>query len=129
MPFTSAERDYLKSQGIGRIATVSAKGEPDVAPVSFRIHEGAICIGGLDMERTIKYHNVRKTGRAAFTVDDLASTDPWEPRGLKVRGNADIIVGPGGTPEIRIDPEVVWSWGINHEAETYFNDQVEKRRF
>ena len=63
MPFTDAERQYLRSQAIGRIATVSARGEPDVAPVSFRIHEGAICIGGLDMTRTVKYRNVLRTAR------------------------------------------------------------------
>jgi pyridoxamine 5'-phosphate oxidase family protein len=127
MPFTDAERQYLRSQGIGRIATVSRRGEPDVAPVSFRIHDGAICIGGLDMTRTVKYRNVLRTGRAAFVVDDLASEHPWVPRGLKIRGGAEIIIGPGGTPEIRIVPEIVWSWGINRGAETYFNDVVEKR--
>ena len=128
MSFTEEERRYIRSQPIGRIATVSAKGEPDVAPVSFRIHEGMICIGGLDNEATIKYRNVMATGRAAFVVDDLADTDQWEPRGLKIRGSADIITGPGGAPEIRIHPEVVWSWGLNQGAETYFADVVEKRK-
>jgi pyridoxamine 5'-phosphate oxidase family protein len=126
VPFTAAERRYLRSRGIGRLATVSARGEPDVAPVSFRIHGGAICIGGRDMVHTIKFRNVCHTGRAAFVVDDLAGERPWEPRGLKLRGAADIITGPGG-PEIRIIPETVWSWGINAPADSYFNEVIERR--
>ena len=34
--FTPAEIEYLKSQRLGRLATVNSKGEPHVVPVSFR---------------------------------------------------------------------------------------------
>ena len=34
--FTPAEIAYLESQRIGRLATVSAAGEPHVVPVNFR---------------------------------------------------------------------------------------------
>ena len=129
MPFTAPERTYLASQPLGRIATVSPGGAPDVAPVGFRVHGDEILVGGMDNEATIKYRNVVATGRAAFVVDDLASRDPWEPRGLKIRGKADVVDGPGGRPEIRITPKTVWSWGLNHDAETYFNDVVERRDF
>ena len=34
MSFTESERTYLEGQPLGRIATASASGEPDVAPVT-----------------------------------------------------------------------------------------------
>ena len=66
------------------------------------------------------------TGAAAFVVDDLASIDPWRARGVKVRGTAvgDETVGRG---RIRITPEVIWSWGINPDAEKHFAGIIERR--
>jgi hypothetical protein len=46
--FTSEEHVYLQSQRLGRLATVSEKGELHVVPVTFRYnpHEDSIDIGG-----------------------------------------------------------------------------------
>ena len=44
-------------------------------------------------------------------VDDLASTNPWRPRGVEVRGRAEIADGV-----IRIHPERVVSWGIDSDV-------------
>ena len=113
MPFTEEERNYLKGHAIGRLASVSSNGETDIAPVSYRIHEGHVCIGGLDVARTIKYQNVVATGRVAFVVDDGDATDRRGPRGVKMHGHADVVAGPAGAPEIRVVPDDVWSWGLN----------------
>jgi pyridoxamine 5'-phosphate oxidase family protein len=43
-------------------------------------------------------------------IDDLASTDPWHPRAVEVRGPAEAIPLP--TPLIRIYPERIVSWGL-----------------
>jgi pyridoxamine 5'-phosphate oxidase family protein len=43
-------------------------------------------------------------------VDDLASTDPWRPRGIEVRGRAEAI--DGARPMIRIHSERVVPWGL-----------------
>ena len=51
-----------------------------------------------------------RTGRAAIVIDDLASTDPWHPRGIEVRGRGEAIALP--TPLIRIHPERIVSWGL-----------------
>lgn len=59
-------------------------------------------------------------------VDDLASIDPWRPRGVKVRGAAVIEHLDGGM-QIRITPETIWSWGINDGADTHFGP-IEKRQ-
>ena len=32
-----------------------------------------------------KFGDVTRTGRAAIVIDDLASVDPWRPRGIKIR--------------------------------------------
>lgn len=127
MPFTQDERSYLDDQRIGRIATASAKGTPDVAAVTFTVgDDGTIVVSGLDNPKTLKWRNVAATGKAAFVVDDLASIDPWRPRGVKLRGTAvaDDTVGRG---VIRITPEVIWSWGINTGAETHFAGVIERR--
>ena len=53
--------------------------------------------------------------KVALVVDDLVSTDPWTPRGLRVYGTAELIersgmFGPG--VYMRITPEVSWSWNL-----------------
>jgi len=128
MSFTEHELAYLTEQRLGRIATASPTAEPDVAPVTFRLTpEGRLEIDGIDNPKTIKWKNVAATGRAAFVIDDLASTSLWRPRGVKVRGAASADIDPDGRKVIRITPEVIWSWGINPDAEKHFADIVERR--
>lgn len=126
--FTDHELQYLSTQHLGRIATTSAGTEPDVAPVTFRItSQHRIEIDGFDNPKTLKWRNVLATGRAAFVVDDLATTDPWAPRGIKVRGSASADTDPDGRRVIRITPETVWSWGINADAPKHFAGRIERR--
>ena len=56
-----------------------------------------------------------------------ASVDPWRPRGVKVRGRAEIDTAGQGQTRIRVTPEPVWSWGINGGAPKHFADRIEKR--
>jgi pyridoxamine 5'-phosphate oxidase family protein len=111
--FTEAELGYLLGERrLARVATVGKDGTPHVVPVgwSYNPELDTIDIGGHDFERTKKYRDVRRTGRAAVVIDDLASTDPWRPRGVEVRGRAEAIDDP--RPLIRIHPERVVSWGV-----------------
>jgi pyridoxamine 5'-phosphate oxidase family protein len=126
--FTDAELDYLRGQALGRIATASPDGEPEVSPVGFSADAEGIVTGGLDITKTVRYRNILRTGRAAMVVDDLATVDPWAPRGVKVRGRAEILTDDEGRASIRIHPETVWSWGINEGAETHFAGRIEKRQ-
>ena len=111
--FSEAELDYLVGERrLGRVATTGKDGTPHVVPVgwSYNAEHDSIDIGGHDLERTKKYRDVERSGRAAIVIDDLASTDPWRPRAVEVRGSAEAL---GGTrPLIRIHPERVLSWGI-----------------
>ena len=70
----------------------------------------AIEIGGIELERSKKFRDIARTGRAAIVIDDVESTDPWQPRGVEVRGRAEAIALP--TPLIRIHPERIISWGL-----------------
>ena len=111
--FTEAELRYLAGgRQLGRIATVGADGTPHVVPVAW-IYNAAretIDVGGHELERSKKFRDVDRTGRAAIVIDDLASRDPWRPRGIEIRGRGEAIALP--TPLIRIFPQRIVSWGI-----------------
>ena len=79
MAFTEQELEYLRSQPLGRIATVGPDDQPDNAAVGFRaLDDGTILVGGMNVTRTRKWRNVEAgNDRVAFVVDDLASTRPW----------------------------------------------------
>ena len=110
--FTAAELSYLASQPLMRFATASSEGKPDVAPVVFEVDGDDIVTAGFDIIRTVRYRNIEMNPRATLVIDDLASVQPWSPRGIKIIGSAT-IEHPNGTPRFRITPEVVISWGIN----------------
>ena len=119
MALTEAEIAYLESQPVGRLATVSPDGMPQVNPVGFRYDAelGVIDIGGRGLSATKKFRNVAAGSRAALVIDEV-SQQPWRVRGLEIRGDAEVLVEqepqrPGFSPElIRIHPRRVISWGI-----------------
>lgn len=113
--FTSNELAYLRTQPLARFATASADGQPDVAVVSFGIDGDDLVTGGFDIAKTVRYKFVKANPRAVIVIDDLASTDPWAPRGIKVRGSVAVEAHEGGE-RFRIKPEVIWSWGVEEPA-------------
>jgi pyridoxamine 5'-phosphate oxidase family protein len=123
--FTDLEVAYLQSQRLSRLATASASGQPEVSAVGFGLEGDAIVSGGIDLTKTVRFKNLKENPRATIIVDDLASTDPWTPRGVKVRGAATVEEHEGSL-RVRIVPEVIWSWGINPDAEKRFGS-IERR--
>jgi pyridoxamine 5'-phosphate oxidase family protein len=112
--FTEAELQYLAGgRQLGRVATVGADGTPHVVPVAwiYNAARDTIDIGGSELERTKKFRDVHRSGRVAIVIDDIASEDPWRPRGIEVRGRGEAIAMP--TPLIRIHPERIVTWGID----------------
>ena len=111
--FLDAELRYLAGgRQLARLATVGADGTPHVVPVAF-IYNAArdtIDVGGSELDRTKKFRDVARTGRAAIVIDDLAEGEEWHPRGIEVRGRGEAIALP--TPLIRIHPERIVSWGL-----------------
>ena len=117
--FSEKEKDFIKTQKLARIATASADGQPDVAPVNFEFDGEFFYVGGLSITKTLKYKNVLSNPRVSIVFDDFENANPWRPRGLKAHGTADIVSGQGRVlsgEHIRIKPEKTWSWGIEEPA-------------
>ena len=110
--FTSAEVEYLRSQPLMRFASASLDGRPDVAPVVFELDGDDILTAGFNITHTVRYRNIQSNPRVSVVVDDLASVNPWSPRGIKIIGTA-MIEESDGSPRFRISPTVIISWAIN----------------
>ncbi len=120
--FEPEEIDYLNSQRHGRLATVDHTGQPHVVPVAYRFDEAAdaIDVGGPVIALTKKFRDAQGDPRVAFVVDDILP--PWRPRGIEIRGHAEILasgghlIHEGFAPElIRITPRRLACWGIQGE--------------
>lgn len=130
MTLTAAERDYLASQPLGRLATRRPDGSLQNSPVGFRYDEetGTIDIAGRALGDTRKFHNVADNGEVALVVDDLVSLNPWMVRGVEIRGYAEALVDQepasfyASREIIRIRPRRVISWGIGPEAGMHGRD-------
>lgn len=118
--FSEKEMAYLKAQRLARIATVSKKSQPDVAPISFEFDGQYFYVGGRDNPATMKYRNVeRGNTKVAIVFDDWESLEPWRPRSLKIHGSAELVKRKGNLGQgtyLRITPEVKWSMGIDEPA-------------
>jgi pyridoxamine 5'-phosphate oxidase family protein len=118
--FTEAEIAYLDGQRLGRLATVSASGAPHVVPTSFRYNPelDTLDLGGIGMGHSKKFRDARDQRQVAFVVDDVLP--PGQPRGIEVRGVAEVLgeggqaLGPGFDAEmIRLHPTRIVAWGID----------------
>src|SRR5260221_14283314 len=121
--FTPPEIEYLKSQRLGRLATVNSKAEPHVVPVGFRYNPElhTIDIGGHNIAQSKKFRDAARYGRAAFVVDDVRR--PWKPRGIEIRGRAGVFSTGGQEIVASFDPDLIGvsparviGWGIADES-------------
>jgi pyridoxamine 5'-phosphate oxidase family protein len=117
--FTDQEIAYLRSQPIGRLASIGPDEQPDVVPVGLEFDGMAFWVGGsgASVLRTRKFRNIQAGHhKVALVVDDLVSFDPFIARGIRVYGDATGpvermgMVGPGF--HVRIIPSVSWSWNM-----------------
>ncbi|MGC4105113.1 MAG: PPOX class F420-dependent oxidoreductase [Thermomicrobiales bacterium] len=120
---TARQIEYLKTQRLGRLATVDADGAPQNNPVGFRLNaDGTIDIPGFANESTRKWRNVARNPRVAFVVDDFEA-NPWRVRFVEVRGTAEQIPDPDPDRRprqpskaiIRITPTHVYEYGLDGE--------------
>jgi pyridoxamine 5'-phosphate oxidase family protein len=100
MVLSSAELEFLRSQRIGRFATVGPSGWPHVAPVMYAVDdEGAL---EFDVDG-VKLRNLTAEPRAAMVVDAMGPK-----RGIALQGHARLIA-----PErARLEPLRKFSWGL-----------------
>ena len=117
--FSESEVSYLKTQRLARMATASKNGVPEVSPVGFEFDGDYLWVGTHSKDifpTTRRYKNITHGNpRVSIVIDDMASVDPWRPRGIKVSGTAEVMEHKGIFGEgryIRIRPSVSVSWGI-----------------
>ena len=113
-PFSAGEEAYLRSQGLGRLASLDSSGAPTVMPVGYRLGRDdagvtVITIGGFRLHESAKYRNLARDQRYAFVVDDGIGPSA---RGVLVRGRATLMDDPQRA-SIRLLPERVTSWGVD----------------
>jgi pyridoxamine 5'-phosphate oxidase family protein len=130
--FTEQELAYLSGQRLGRLAAVNARGEPHLTAVGFLYNPtlDTIDIGGRrgGFGASKKFRDAQANSNVAFIVDDVVTEDEggqprWQPRGIEIRGRAEVHatggeqLGAGYDPAfIRIFPTRIISWGINAEG-------------
>ena len=97
---TAAELDFLRSQRIGRFATVGPSGWPHVVPVMYAVNDD----GSLDFDVDgVKLRNLTAEPRAAMVVDAMGPK-----RGISLQGRVELIA-----PErARLQPSHKFAWGI-----------------
>jgi len=100
MLFTPGEVEFLRSQRIGRLATVGASGWPHVVPVMYEVDEDGVFEFDVD---GVKLRNLTAEPRAAMVVDAMGPK-----RGVAVQGKAELI----GPERARLTPARKFSWGL-----------------
>ncbi len=114
--FSEQELAFLRAQPLARMATVDNDGQPTVDAVGFEFDGTRFNIGGHQLQTTRKYKNIVAGHRkVSLIIDDLLSIRPWQPRGIRIHGIAEVAqrhghLGPGSY--LVITPMVSWSWGI-----------------
>ena len=108
--------DWDQPRSIYISSPCGPEGGADIAGVRERVKKiGDIApafeaVASLAVDRPARL--LARQPRVSVVVDDLASIDPWSPRGIKVIGTA-VIEDGGGSVRFRITPEVIISWAIN----------------
>ena len=100
MVFSTAELEFLRSQRLGRLATVSPSGWPQVAPVMYSVTDD----GSFEFDADgVKLRNLMAEPRVALVVD---ASGPK--RGVSAQGRAQVI----GKERVRLTPEHKFAWGL-----------------
>jgi pyridoxamine 5'-phosphate oxidase family protein len=137
--FTDNELAYLRSQRLGRLATVRPDGSPQIAPVGFHYNAelDVIDIVGRFMSQSKKFRNVLHNPHVSLVIDDVLP--PWQPRGVEIRGVAQALTTGGKAvlgarasyavddAIIRITPVQIIGWGLDQEAGWSLNRVVEHK--
>ncbi|MEF8781393.1 MAG: TIGR03668 family PPOX class F420-dependent oxidoreductase [Haloferacaceae archaeon] len=139
--FSTAERAYLETARVGRLATADERGRPNVVPFCFALHDGTL-VSAIDEKpqrrdpaSLRRARDVRANPYVAAVVDEY-SEDWSELRWVQVRGRATLVDpeddshGAGvdalrekydqyrthaieDRPLVRVRPGHVLSWGLD----------------
>jgi pyridoxamine 5'-phosphate oxidase family protein len=98
--FSEGELEFLRSQRIGRFATVGPSGWPHVVPVMYAVNDD----GSLDFDVDgVKLRNLESEPRTSMVVDAMGPK-----RGVAIQGRAALI----GPERARLTPVRKFSWGL-----------------
>ena len=97
---TAAELEFLRSQRIGRLASIGPSGWPHVVPVMYTMNDD----GSLDFDVDgVKLRNLSSESRAAMVVDAMGPR-----RGVAMQGRVQLI----GPERARLQPTRKFAWGL-----------------
>ena len=109
--FTDEEVAFLTQSRLARVATASSDGQPHVVPVVYEFDGTAFYFTGWNLEKSLKFRNLVQNKKVAMVIDDLVTVSPWRPRGLEVRGVAE-LGSEGGRAYVKVCPLVKRTWGF-----------------
>lgn len=109
--FTEDEVAFLTQSRLARVATASSEGQPHVVPVVYEFDGTAFYFTGWKLEKSLKFKNLVENKKVALVVDDVVTVSPWRPRGLEVRGVAE-LGSEGGRAYVKVTPLVKRGWGF-----------------
>ena len=109
--FSEDEIAFLTQGRLARVATASSDGQPHVVPVVYEFDGTEFYFTGWNLEKSLKFRNLVENKKVALVVDDLVTVCPWRPRGLEVRGVAE-LAKEDGRAYVRVTPLVKRSWGF-----------------
>jgi PPOX class probable F420-dependent enzyme len=90
MKWTRAEREFLETARVARLATAATDGAPHAVPICPLFEKGHFYLG-TDRE-TAKVRHIRANPRVALVFDDY--TEDWRHlRGVMVEGDARVVAG------------------------------------
>lgn len=90
MKWTKAEREFLETARVARLATVRRDGAPHAVPICPLFEKGLFHLG--TDRHTVKVRNLRANPRVALVLDDY--TEDWRHlRGVMVEGEARVVTG------------------------------------
>ena len=134
--FTDKEIEYIRSQRLGRLATIRPDGTPQIAPVGFHYNAelDVIEIGGRFMSQSKKFRNILQNPNVAFVIDYVLP--PWQPRFVEIRGTAQPLPTGGKAlfganyeaddAIIRITPLQIIGFGLDEAAGWANNRKIER---
>lgn len=100
MIFNPSEVEFLRSQRLARIATVSPSGWPHVVPVMYVLDDAGVLEFDVD---GVKLRNLEHDPRAAMVIDAMGPK-----RGVAMQGRTELI----GPERARLTPVRKFSWGL-----------------
>ena len=100
MELSAPELEFLRSQRIGRLATVGPSGWPHVVPVMYVLDASGAFEFDVD---GVKLRNLAADPRAAIVIDAMGPK-----RGIAVQGRAELV----GPERARLMGVRKFSWGL-----------------